>query len=240
MANTHSLDLELGSSQFAFKTDTASLSITGDITVECWVKLESAPSDSIFTFVSKYNSNTNNVSYDFDYRDVSGTKTLRFLVSANGSTVSTLTKAQTLNTGTFYHLAATYDVSEATAEWFVSGSSIGTSTGTVTSIHDGTAQFRIGSLVSSGGANDNFYDGLIDDVRLWSDLRTPTEISTYKNYELVGNEANLNGYWKLNNGYLDETTNGNNLTSSGSPVFSTTVPHSNGLLPSGGAFLAFM
>jgi len=36
--------------------------------------------------------------------------------------------------------------------------------------------------------------------------------------------AGLVGYWRFENNYLDETTNNNDLTASGSPVFSTDIP----------------
>ena len=42
--------------------------------------------------------------------------------------------------------------------------------------------------------------GLIDELRIWDDLRTPTEVST--NYEaeldMTAAPANLVGYWKMN------------------------------------------
>jgi hypothetical protein len=39
--NTHSLDLELSSSQYAYITDAnqTGLDITGDFTIEAWIKL---------------------------------------------------------------------------------------------------------------------------------------------------------------------------------------------------------
>ena len=40
------------------------------------------------------------------------------------------------------------------------------------------------------------------------------------------NEAGFAGYWKLNNNYDDKTSNGNDLTATNSPTFSTEVPYS--------------
>ena len=42
MANTHSLDLELGSSQYAYidNGDQSGLGVTGDFTIEAWVRIE--------------------------------------------------------------------------------------------------------------------------------------------------------------------------------------------------------
>ena len=49
-ANTHSIDLESGSSQYLFAADSASLSVTGSMTVEAWLNLESnSGNPAVFT-----------------------------------------------------------------------------------------------------------------------------------------------------------------------------------------------
>ena len=40
----------------------------------------------------------------------------------------------------------------------------------------------------------------MSDVRLWSDVRTQAEIQANKDIILSGNESNLKGYWKLDEG----------------------------------------
>ena len=40
----------------------------------------------------------------------------------------------------------------------------------------------------------------LDEMRLWDDVRTPTEINDNMNNQLVGTEANLIGYWPMNEG----------------------------------------
>ena len=102
-----------------------------------------------------------------------------------------------------------------------------------TTIKNSTANFFIGCNQDTNVAT-NFFDGLIDEVRVWSDIRTVPEILNNYKRELVGNEANLVGYWRLNNDYLDQTSNNNDLTASGSPVFSTSVPFTEA------GFLAFL
>ena len=54
---------------------------------------------------------------------------------------------------------------------------------------------------TDAGAND--FDGGLDDIRLWDDIRTVTEIADNDDVELVGTEANLQGYWKLNGEYVE-------------------------------------
>ena len=69
-----------------------------------------------------------------------------------------------------------------------------------------------------------FCDGHFDELRIWTDIRTAQEISDNYQTELVGNEANLVGYWKFNNDLTDETSNSYDLTGVNSPTFSTDIP----------------
>lgn len=62
--NTKSLDLEASSSQYAWAADSASLSITGSLSLECWIKPESLPtSGNQMTLMSKWTENGNQRSY---------------------------------------------------------------------------------------------------------------------------------------------------------------------------------
>ena len=87
--NTHSADLESSSSQYWSIADNASLSITGDLTIEFWINLESAPgTNAAFSLVGKWIDVSDEHSYLFQYQDVSGTKKFRFLNSDDGSAVA--------------------------------------------------------------------------------------------------------------------------------------------------------
>jgi hypothetical protein len=58
------------------------------------------------------------------------------------------------------------------------------------------------------------YEGDIDEVRVWNDVRTSNEINVNKDIALQGSEAGLIGYWNLNEAIGDEihdlTVNQNN------------------------------
>lgn len=49
-------------------------------------------------------------------------------------------------------------------------------------------------------ANDNYYEGYIDEVRLWNVVLTEEEAQANFSRYLSGNETGLSGYWKLNSG----------------------------------------
>ncbi len=48
------------------------------------------------------------------------------------------------------------------------------------------------------GAESAFYDGLLDEVRIWNIARTESEIKATMMQELAGDEEGLVGYWKFN------------------------------------------
>ncbi len=71
--NTNSLDLESSSSQYASRADTASLSITGNLSIEAMIKPESLPTvGNSMTLVSKWDQSGTLRSYKFDIAAVSG------------------------------------------------------------------------------------------------------------------------------------------------------------------------
>ena len=220
MANTHSLDLELSSNQYASIADASQtgLDITGDISVECWVKIESQPGDGTeYTFASKWNGTGNQRSWQFGYSRSGATYYIYTYISGTGSWQGSPATAQTLTNGIWYHVAFTWKALTSEHKLYLNGGLLDTQTSTATALYNSSAAFVVGARGDTGGP----HDGLIDDIRIWNDVRTADEIETNFHLELTGTEANLVGYWKFNNDYLDETSNNNDLTASGSPVFST-------------------
>ncbi|MFK7935083.1 MAG: T9SS type A sorting domain-containing protein, partial [Saprospiraceae bacterium] len=51
-------------------------------------------------------------------------------------------------------------------------------------------------------AGDQYFNGSIDDVRVWNTIRTQEQINAFRNRELSGNEANLVSYFRLNEGIV--------------------------------------
>jgi len=150
---------------------------------------------------------------------------LRLGVSSTGTNEEFLSKNSTITTGVQYHVAISWDASTSTATFCQNGVSLGTSTGTLTSISNNASVFGIGADFNSTARN--FYDGLIDEVRVWNTERTVAQFLANKDLEIATNSAGLAAYYQLDNNYDDSTSNANNLTASGSPVFTTSVPFSS-------------
>lgn len=216
--NTHSMDLERSSSQHLSIADTSALDIAGDMTIEAWVKREST---GTHTIVCKMDGGAGSSGRSYCLTlELTGANAIDFLIS-NGSTHHWGSVSQAVSTGSWHHIAVVYTASAGSVEFFYDGSSLGTQTGYPTSINNSSETFRIGINGDSGSVGVDYFDGLMDDVRLWSIARTSTEISDDMDIELNGNETGLNGYWKLNNSLTDSTSNGNSLTNNNSAIFSS-------------------
>lgn len=172
-------DMENSSAQSFSITDASQtgLDITGDMSISLWVNLESAPSGDVMYFVTKYKAGGNN-SYAFDYQDSAGTKNLLFANSFNGTADVAVTVAQTLTLGSWFHLVAVYTAAAGSCQFYVNGSSLGTPTGLGTSIFNGTADFSLGG--QDGGSSVKF-DGIMDEVGVWSRTLTSGEVTTLYN-----------------------------------------------------------
>lgn len=226
-ANTHSIDLENSASEDQSLSitdgDQTGLDLSGDFTLEARVEFETITHPNTDNPVILGRWAVNQYAWYFQYtKDYGSGNVLRLGISDDGVGANTeyLEKAWSPNNDRWYHIAVTFDASASTAEFFIDTSSIGTDTGTITSIFDGSAVMYIGIYLGTG----NGLDGKMDDIRVWSDIRTDQEIIDNYNCQLAGDEDNLVAYWQLNNGLLDETTNDNDLTNNNSALYSTDIP----------------
>mgnify|MGYP001595556272 CR=1 FL=1 len=197
--------------------------MTGDCTLECWLKIETLSSTLGVNqqFINKRSSTgAPNV---YSYRTFTSTSDDRyyFAYSNNGTQVSTGSTNDLLTAGVWTHLAVAFYAAAGSALFYKNGTVNGTFTGGSTSIEDGTAPLQIGATAGTVSPVE-FMDGLIDEVRIWNVTRTAAQIAANYNIE-IGTQTGLIAYYKLNNDYVD-TANANNMAAAGAPVFSNDIP----------------
>lgn len=209
-SNTHSIDLEESSSQYLSVGNDA-YDITAG-TVEMWVKLESLASVTghIYGLIG---TDTNSGNQGF-YVIVNSSNDK---ISAGfGAGVNNITSTTTTTAGTFIHVAYAWDTSGA--ELIINGVSQASSG--ARTLAAGGATLYIGTQAS---ATTRYFDGLIDDVRVYNVRRTAVQVASDIQTVLVGNESGLLSYWKLDNVLTDSTSGARTLTNTGTAIFSTTV-----------------
>ena len=234
MPNTHSLYSDNYASKYVYITDAAQtgLDLTTTLSIEAWIRFDTGQLPgttlSACSIVNKYGGLGR--AYKF-YVGVSGAvanKLGLFLSDDGSNTVGHFLSfggSTAFNVNTWYHVAVTFDVATETCVMYVNGvaETVSLLTGTTfgSSIYNTADDLIIGQYLG----------GYWDEVRVWNDIRTATEIENNYQTELVGNEANLVAYWKFNNSALDETSNNNDLTLVNSPTYSTTIPDWGGEPP---------
>lgn len=154
---------------------------------------------------------------------------LRLGLSSNGTLeeFATVDITDLINTTDWARWQVSYKASTGTVKFYRSGVPLATRTLTTTSIYDSTANFVLGANQDDSGSYENFYDGLMDDARVWNDVRTDSEFLTQCNKVLTGFESNMIAYFEFEEDLTDSEDNGSHdLTHSGTAVYSEDVPFS--------------
>ena len=233
--NTHSTDLELSSSQFWSITDASQtgLDLGADASISLWVNMESTPASGDYqALVNKDNGSTQR-SYEFLYFNNGGTLQLWWYVfgAVDASVFSRAYYNVNLGTATWHHIACTFDGNGANAaaklDCYLDGSSVAENSsadvgGGATSVANSSADFLVGKTEDG----TRYFDGLVDDVRVWSRTISSTDVSNmYTDSCSFSNGASNQGWWRFDNNGNDSSSNGNNLTNNNSATFSTTVAY---------------
>ena len=165
----------------------------GNITVECWIKPENID-DDWSGFVTK-NNNKGSGEGVFWLGQHSTAGVVRFGIYLTGSDATETyldTDGAVLSNNSWYHVAATYDGNYQ--KIYINGSLVKTSADRNAVLPSGTSEYRIGLSTAT------YFDGIIDEVRIWNAARSAGEIASNMERELVGNESDLVAYYKMSNG----------------------------------------
>lgn len=128
-----------------------------------------------------------------------------FQISEGATSPFVKSGAATVNTGQWQHVVGTWDGS--TMKIYVDGVEMGSNPSAAISLRTTTNKVGIG-----GNAFNEFFTGQIDNVRIWGDVRTPSEIAATSNQCLAGTEEDLLALYTFEDGtgstvLTDETGN---------------------------------
>lgn len=117
----------------------------------------------------------------------------------SGSWHEIVSPAGEMSTGTFYHVAGTYD--GATMRLYIDGSEVASAPASF-SLADANVNLLIGDSQSNP---TRVFDGVIDEVRIWNRPRSREQLALFMNRELPSiyydsPDSGLVGYWRLNEG----------------------------------------
>lgn len=207
MANTHAATFD-GTGDYAEGTSITDYpSGTAGRTIEAWIKYEGAGELTYFDYGGTGASEQFELSVDTN---------LVILRISGGDIQFTATG---VSDGSYHHVALSYAsgaLSGTSVKCYLDGVEIsvtGAPSGTPST--PATADIRIGADLNT----TKEWDGLVDDVRIWDDVRVLREIRSFRYREIDVTSANLVGYFKLNTTFNDSHANANNLTAIGDAAF---------------------
>ena len=114
----------------------------------------------------------------------------------------TIQSATSINDGKWHHIAATRQRTSGLMLLYVDGVQEASSAGTATNTNLLTAStsLRLGSIQTGTPAPAAFFTGQLDEVRLWSTVRSATDLNAFKNYLVPSGTTGLAAYYRLDEG----------------------------------------
>jgi hypothetical protein len=153
-------------------------------TFEFWAQLNGAGINQ--TVISQGTDVAQNLTIGFDASN-------RFTFSMGSQSVASVSPVASINN--WHHYAAVYDYTAQTASLYVDGAIVNTGNTTINSDYNGQGKLVFGKLLPS---NSNYFNGNLNDMRLWSKTRSVGEIVLNLNKDLSRNSSGLLYNWKMN------------------------------------------
>ncbi|MEL7408479.1 MAG: LamG-like jellyroll fold domain-containing protein, partial [Cyanobacteria bacterium J06558_2] len=163
-------------------------SITQEITVETWIKVDRF--DRTWQAIVTKGDNS------WRLHRKGNTNQLNFAISGLGN----ITGSTNVNDGQWHHVAAVYDGSQM--RLYIDGQ-LDAQRSTTGAIPTNNYDVLIGENDQRRG---RYFEGQIDDVRIWNQGLTEAEIIANYQGTLNGNEAGLVGYWNFEAEFVEGNT----------------------------------
>jgi hypothetical protein len=220
MASTYSALFDASLSQYAAITNASQtgLQLTSNFTLSAWMRILSVQAAEQ-TILGKI------LAYSIAVDEATGELLVEYYLEPGLLINKSKVYSAGFTIGTWYHVAVTRatGVVQDTLTFYVNGASIGTDTSGFSNenLRHDTTDFQIGGRDNSSTL---YFDGNIDNACVWSRCLSDDEIAKTYKCEYAGDESGLEGYWRFENDWQDETVNENDLTAYGGASFSSVVP----------------
>ncbi len=172
--------------------------VQDDFTIEFWMQTIHVHSDSNqwYSGAGVVDSECAGCGNDFGVA-ITGTK----VAFGTGGPDITIKSTTDVNTGMWFHVAATRRIIDGAMVLYINGVKEAETTGT-TKILDRVPEIYFGKT----HLDDNYFNGQIDEVRIWNAVRTQAEIQNNMNQSLENPELipYLVGYWNFDSGMADD------------------------------------
>ena len=226
--NTHAIDLFKEKEQYLFidSKDQRGLDLFGTFTIEAWICLASLPSESnLFTILMKHDRVASTGGYEL-YINRENKLVFEYGDDDSKNTTASCDYIFTKNDINIWkHVAVVVNVAIVDVQFYIGSIEQKTilNYDDAKSIQKNSFPVIVGATWQNEGSV-SFFDGSIDELRVWSLLRTQKQIKEHQKKELKGDEDGLLAYWSFNNSFEDITKNNNVFISKNSVEYILEVP----------------
>ena len=175
-----------------------------DFTFEAWFKKDA---DNSWSRIMDFGSGTGINMFLTATQGTGGVP--RFAIKASGGSEQQLTAPSAIAADTWVHYAVTINSITSTGKFYINGVLVDTNTNMT--YNPSSLGATNANYLGKSQYNDGYLDGTMNEVRIWSTVRTIEEINTNINTELTGLEDNLFAYYPFNQGVA--ASNNSSITS---------------------------
>jgi surface protein/predicted outer membrane repeat protein len=192
---------------------TTNLDIIGDITVEAKVYLDEYSEKSQILGFTEYMGDANGDENSLYYLLIHDDGDIRIGHEYGSGTNAYLdTTSKPITLGKWHHITALRDSSKKLFKIYVDGVLVKEETYSSNPSNGKDSFLKIGGNINDLAEPTYVVKGLIDDIRIWDDLRTQKEILSTIDRQLDGNETNLVAYYnfdeRVDTTIYDSSSNG--------------------------------
>lgn len=218
----HSLSLNGANSYLDVPASTtSSLNVTGSMTLEAWIWVDTNSTADYLTIASRYGPEPASVTPDGGYRLSIVQGKLRFSTHINYAQSESVIGDTPITKGAWHHVAGVFDSSGSKLRVYLDGHLDGQVNSTLAPT-SGTTSLSIGADPYGGITYDPF-KGLIDEVRLSNVALYSIDFSPAN--ALTAAPSSTMGLWKFDGGTTTDSSNyANASTQHNNPGYSTNVP----------------
>tara|TARA_R110000868_G_scaffold264879_1_gene523495 strand:- start:782 stop:5602 length:4821 start_codon:yes stop_codon:yes gene_type:complete len=155
---------------------------TGSFSVETWVKSNATNGNKQTIFSKRVGTSTAD-GYDL--------KLVNNIISFNWNNGNTIASNFAINTDRWYHVAVTFNGSNY--KLYIDGIPVQNAVSGVNPILNNSANCILGAMDQSSGIPFNYFNGWMDELRIWKVELTVDQIRQMMNQEILNNGGNVKG-----------------------------------------------
>lgn len=170
-------DFEFDNSEYLSRATAVNIPDSNEArTISAWIKLESKNTGYGYDIALDYGAENTNQEFNLlYYNGATGSEADdKAFMDKYGSGLSGTVASLAL--GTWYHYVITYDGTDV--KWYLNGSSAGSAT--AGTINTGSGDLNLGRR-GAGTMATGYYDGLLDEISIFSSALTATQVTTLYN-----------------------------------------------------------